>query len=101
QATMSPEALVKMITGGAGPQGLEGESQDNTAKAQVQNQIEDETRQHMTTMESAWTGAGADAARDKLQAATAPVAASSQAMSANATTINGQVEAFSTLKNSL
>ena len=101
QATMSPEALVKMITSGAGPQGLDGERQDNTAKAQVQNQIEDDTRRHMTALESAWTGAGADAARDKLQAATTPVAASSQAMTANAETINGQIESFSTLKNSL
>ncbi|HVW40281.1 MAG TPA: hypothetical protein VHC18_02930 [Amycolatopsis sp.] len=101
QATMSPEALVKMITQGAGPQGLEGEQQDNTAKAQVQNQIETDTRRHMTTMESAWTGAGADAARDKLQAATTPVAASSQAMTTNANTITGQIESFSTLKNSL
>ena len=101
QATMSPEALVKMITQGAGPQGLEGEQQDNTAKAQVQNQIETDTRRHMTTMESAWTGAGADAARDKLQAATQPVAASSQAMTTNANTISGQVNSFTTLKNSL
>lgn len=101
QATMSPEALVKMITTGPGSQGLEPERQDNTDKAQVQNQIEDETRQHMTTLESAWTGGGADAARDKLQQATSPVAASSQAMTTNAGTISGQMEVFTTLKNSL
>lgn len=101
QATMSPEALVKMITTGPGGQGLQPEQQENTAKAQVQNQIEDETRQHMTTLESAWTGGGADAARDKLQQATSPVAASSQAMTTNASTISGQMEVFTTLKNSL
>ncbi|HJQ48210.1 MAG TPA: hypothetical protein VJ870_18095 [Amycolatopsis sp.] len=101
QATMSPEALVKMITQGAGPDGLVGEQQKNTSKAQVQDQIETATRQHMTTIESAWTGSGADAARDKLQAATVPVSASSQAMNANANTISGQIGAFGTLKNSL
>jgi hypothetical protein len=101
QATMSPEALVKMITTGPGAQGLDPERQENTDKAQVQNQIGDETRQHMTTLESAWTGGGADAAHEKLQQATSPVAASSEAMTTNASTISGQMEVFTTLKNSL
>ncbi|NKQ58148.1 hypothetical protein HFP15_35345 [Amycolatopsis sp. K13G38] len=101
QATMSPEALVKMITSGAGPEGLEGERQENSAKAQTQNQIETDTRRHMTTLESAWTGGGADAAREKLQAATVPVANSSQAMVTNAGVITSQIDSFTNLKNSL
>jgi len=100
-ATMSPEALVKTITEGPGPEGLEGERQENETKAKTQDEIEAATRQHMTRLESAWTGAGADAARDKLQAATVPVSNSSQAMVTNANVINGQIESFTTLKNSL
>jgi hypothetical protein len=98
---MSPEQLVKTITEGHGPDGLAAEQQEHLAKARVQDQIMDETRQHMTTLESAWTGAGADAAREKLQTATTPVANSSQAMTANAGTISAQIDAFTALKNSL
>jgi hypothetical protein len=98
---MAPGDLVKTIQGGPGLDDLQWAQQTGVAQSGEQQQIEQQSRQMATDLESAWTGNAADAAREQIMPLVTTAASASDTLHGNANIVQDQIHQFTALKSAL
>lgn len=98
---LTPAQLVQAVMTGQGTGSLQQTHAAGVEQAKYQVQLEDGTRGVMTSLESAWTGGAADAARAKLQPLAESSASASTSLDRNSTLAQTGIEQFHAMKKSL
>ncbi|MCU1680106.1 MAG: hypothetical protein JWQ81_845 [Amycolatopsis sp.] len=101
QGAVPPGDLVKQVTQGKGTGSLQQAAFIGQTQSGQQNDIETQSRQMMTDLESAYTGAGADAARTQIEPLATTAASASDALKKNSSTVQDQIDQFERLKSSV
>ncbi|MFD9957602.1 hypothetical protein [Amycolatopsis sp. NPDC058986] len=86
---------------GDGGQSLERARQLGVEQSGKQNQIETESRQMASALESAWTGNASEAARQRIVPLSTTAASASATLTNNSNTIGDQLGQFSHLKSTM
>lgn len=100
-AGLSPAQLVQAVMSGPGTQSLQDVHKAGVDQSTYQRQLEEGTRELTSGLESAWTGGGADAARERLQPLTASATSASSTLDLNSRLSQTQIDQFHQMKNSL
>ncbi|MDX3194187.1 hypothetical protein PV458_37825 [Streptomyces sp. MN03-5084-2B] len=98
---LSPGQLVQAVLHGPGTESLQKVRQAGVDQAVYQRQLEQDTHELTSGLESAWTGGASDAARERLQPLTASATSASTTLDRNSTLAQAQIDQFHQLKNSL
>lgn len=98
---LTPAELVKRVKEGPGTDSLEKAHQAGVDQTQYQTQLEQDTRDLTTALESAWTGSGSDAARARLQPLTDSAVSASASLQKNSDLSQTQIDQFHAMKNAL
>ncbi|MFD8497645.1 hypothetical protein [Amycolatopsis sp. NPDC059657] len=96
-----PGDLVKQIQEGKGTATLQRARDIGQAQSGQQDQIETDSRQMMSALESAWTGKSSDAARVYVEPLATTAASASESLRNNSNIVQDQIHQFDSLKNTL
>jgi hypothetical protein len=97
----APGDLVEQIQQGPGTSTLQRARDIGTAQSGEQLEIEQQSRQMATDLESAWTGKSSDAALAEIQPLADTARSASEALASNSSIVQDQIDQFHSLKDSM